>query len=71
MLTLNMVTTDLLLCTSFLFQVMYDLRGQIWSGEDRECQVTTLTMITVSYVNLYCNIMLLLWTSVTTKRLQK
>ncbi|XP_052378106.1 probable G-protein coupled receptor 82 [Oncorhynchus keta] len=43
-----MVTYDLLLCTSFLFRVVYH----------------HATMITVFYVNLYCNIMLLLWTSV-------
>ncbi|XP_021434546.2 cysteinyl leukotriene receptor 2 [Oncorhynchus mykiss] len=64
-LTLNMVTSDLLLCTSFLFRVVYYRRGHIWSGEDTVCQAAMLTMITVFYVNLYCNIMLLLWTSVT------
>ncbi|KAM9485020.1 putative G-protein coupled receptor 82 isoform 2-T2 [Salvelinus alpinus] len=34
-LTLNMVTSDLLLCTSFLFRVVYYRRGHIWSGEDK------------------------------------
>nr|XP_029497205.1 proteinase-activated receptor 3-like [Oncorhynchus nerka] len=64
-LTLNMVTSDLLLCTSFLFRVVYYRRGHIWSGGDKVCQAAMLTMITVFYVNLYCNIMLLPWTSVT------
>lgn len=64
-LTLNMVTSDLLLCTSFLFRVVYYRRGHIWSGEDKACQAAMLTGITVFYVNLYCNMMLLLWTSVT------
>nr|XP_023836825.1 cysteinyl leukotriene receptor 2-like [Salvelinus alpinus] len=60
-----MVTSDLLLCTSFLFRVVYYRRGHIWSGEHKVCQAAMLTMIAVFYVNLYCNIMLLLWTSVT------
>uniref|UniRef100_A0A674BA89 Si:dkey-216e24.9 n=1 Tax=Salmo trutta TaxID=8032 RepID=A0A674BA89_SALTR len=64
-LTLNKVTSDLLLCTSFLFRVVYYRRGHIWSGEDKACQATILTGITVFYVNLYCNMLLLLWTSVT------
>ncbi|XP_021434547.2 cysteinyl leukotriene receptor 2 [Oncorhynchus mykiss] len=59
-----MVTSDLLLCTSFLFRVVYYRRGHIWSGGDKVYQAAMLTMITVFYVNLYCNIMLLLWTSV-------
>lgn len=42
-LTLNMVTSDLLLCTSFLFRVVYYRRGHIWSGEDKACQAAMLT----------------------------
>ncbi|KAJ8004677.1 hypothetical protein DPEC_G00138800 [Dallia pectoralis] len=63
-LTVNIVTSDLLLCLSFIFRIMYYLNCQVWSQEEMMCQVAVETMKTVFYINLYCNMMLLLWTSV-------
>ncbi|CAB1329053.1 unnamed protein product, partial [Coregonus sp. 'balchen'] len=62
-LTLNMVTSDLLLCGSFLFRVMYYLRGQIWSGEDRGVSGHHANHDNSLLRHLYCNMVLLLWTS--------
>ncbi|XP_010888269.4 probable G-protein coupled receptor 82 isoform X2 [Esox lucius] len=64
-LNFNTVTSDLLLCLSFLFRMMYYLNCQVWSGEDLVCKITVETMLTVFYINLYCNMLMLLWTSVT------
>ncbi|XP_064869138.1 uncharacterized protein LOC115113532 [Oncorhynchus nerka] len=48
-LTLNMVTSDLLLCTSFLFRVVYYRRGHIWSGGDKvRPRPALLTLLTRS-----------------------
>ncbi|KAJ8004678.1 hypothetical protein DPEC_G00138810 [Dallia pectoralis] len=63
-LTVNIVTSDLLLCLSFIFRIMYYLNCQVWSQEKMVCQVAVETMETMFYINLYCNMMLLLWTSV-------
>uniref|UniRef100_A0A6Q2XR63 Si:dkey-216e24.9 n=1 Tax=Esox lucius TaxID=8010 RepID=A0A6Q2XR63_ESOLU len=64
-LNFNMVASDLLLCVSFLFRMMYYLKCEDWLQNDKWCQVTVQTMLTVFYINLYCNMLMLLWTSVT------
>ncbi|XP_067848996.1 probable G-protein coupled receptor 34b isoform X2 [Heptranchias perlo] len=60
----NLTASDLLLSCSLLFRAIYYLKSDSWSHEDFACILTTFVTISVFYVNMYCSILFLLWTSI-------
>ncbi|XP_078088735.1 P2Y purinoceptor 14 [Mustelus asterias] len=60
----NLTASDLLLSCSLLFRAIYYLKSDLWSQEDFACILITFVTISVFYVNMYCSILFLLWTSI-------
>ncbi|XP_062390271.1 probable G-protein coupled receptor 82 [Sardina pilchardus] len=60
---LNMVVSDIILCVSFLFRIAYYQKSD-WHANLLLCQVVLSVAISVFYVNIYCNMCFLLWTSI-------
>uniref|UniRef100_A0A8B9KW22 Si:dkey-216e24.9 n=1 Tax=Astyanax mexicanus TaxID=7994 RepID=A0A8B9KW22_ASTMX len=62
--TLNIVMSDLMVCCSFPFRVAYYISGRGWESGSSVCLTVEFFMISCFYINLYCNMSFLLWTSI-------
>ncbi|KAI5086505.1 putative G-protein coupled receptor 82, partial [Silurus meridionalis] len=62
--TLNIMVSDLMLCCSFPFRMAYYIRGSQWKADTAVCSITEFLMVSCFYINLYCNVSFLLWTSI-------
>ncbi|XP_041066778.1 P2Y purinoceptor 14-like isoform X2 [Carcharodon carcharias] len=60
----NLTASDLLLSCSLLFRAIYYLKSDSWGRKDFACILTSFVTISVFYVNMYCSILFLLWTSI-------
>nr|XP_015218888.1 PREDICTED: cysteinyl leukotriene receptor 1-like [Lepisosteus oculatus] len=60
----NIVASDLMLCCSLPFRVAYYWHSAQWAQESSMCTLAKFTTISLFYINLYCNMLFLLWTSV-------
>ncbi|XP_076119452.1 G-protein coupled receptor 183-A [Alosa pseudoharengus] len=61
---LNIVVSDIILCISFLFRIAYYRHSSQWEANAPICRMALSVAITVFYVNIYCNMCFLLWTSI-------
>ncbi|XP_063069719.1 cysteinyl leukotriene receptor 2-like [Engraulis encrasicolus] len=62
--TLNMAASDITLCISFFFRIAYYKNSTKWSADAAPCMLTLSICMSVFYVNIYCNMCFLLWTSI-------
>lgn len=62
--TLNIVVSDLMACSSFPFRTAYNYSGLKWNADSTICLTTGFLTISCFYINLYCNMCFLLWTSI-------
>lgn len=62
--TLNLVVSDLMLCCSFPFRMAYYIHSSQWKAGTAVCSVTEFLMVSCFYINIYCNMSFLLWTSI-------
>lgn len=62
--TLNLVVSDLMLCSSFPFRMAYYIHSSQWKPNTVICSVTEFIMVSCFYVNIYRNMSFLLWTSI-------
>ncbi|XP_057191950.1 probable G-protein coupled receptor 82 [Triplophysa rosa] len=62
--TLNIVVSDLMLCCSFFLRVAYYKKNVKWPSGSSVCNAVDLIMFSCFYINLYCNMCFLLWTSI-------
>ncbi|XP_072542322.1 probable G-protein coupled receptor 82 [Salminus brasiliensis] len=62
--TLNIVVSDLMVCCSFPFRMAYYITGPKWGPGSTVCLTTEFLMVSCFYINLYCNMCFLLWTSI-------
>lgn len=62
--TLNIMVSDLLLCCSFPFRITYYIHSLSWKAGTMICTMTEFLMASCFYINLYCNMSFLLWTSI-------
>ncbi|XP_051565649.1 cysteinyl leukotriene receptor 2-like [Myxocyprinus asiaticus] len=63
-LTLNIVVSDLMLCCGFFFRIAYYKENVNWQSGSQVCNAVELINFTCFYINLYCNMCFLLWTSI-------
>ncbi|XP_063069720.1 ovarian cancer G-protein coupled receptor 1-like [Engraulis encrasicolus] len=61
--TLNMVASDIIQCFSLFFRMRFYLEADQWQAQDPMCGVTIFVSVTVFYINVYCNMLFLLWIS--------
>ncbi|TRY66077.1 hypothetical protein DNTS_035573 [Danionella cerebrum] len=59
--TLHIIVSDLLVCCSFIFRTVYYLT---WSSAISVCKALEFLIFSCFYINLYCNMCFLLWTSI-------
>ncbi|KAL2081352.1 hypothetical protein ACEWY4_023205 [Coilia grayii] len=62
--TLNMAVSDITLCVSFFFRIAYFKNSRQWDANAPLCRLALSVSIAVFYVNVYCNMCFLLWTSI-------
>lgn len=62
--TLNIIFSDLMLCCSFPFRMAYYINSSLWKAGTAACSVTEFLMASCFYINIYCNMSFLLWTSI-------
>lgn len=62
--TLNLIVSDLLMCSSFFFRIAYYKENIKWLSGSPACNVVELINFSCFYINLYCNMSFLLWTSI-------
>ncbi|KAL2081350.1 hypothetical protein ACEWY4_023203 [Coilia grayii] len=62
--SLNTVASDILQCFSHCFRMAYYLHDSKWGAQDRMCGLTIVISISVFYINVYCNMLFLLWVSI-------
>ncbi|XP_028848085.1 probable G-protein coupled receptor 82 isoform X2 [Denticeps clupeoides] len=61
--TVNMVVSDIILCCSFLFRFAYLRLYLEWKSGSPICTLSQYGIIGIFYINIYCNMCFLLWTS--------
>ncbi|XP_056321533.1 probable G-protein coupled receptor 82 [Danio aesculapii] len=62
--TLNIIFSDLLMCCSFFFRTVYHRKNIEWLSGTPVCNAVELIIYSCFYINLYCNMCFLLWTSI-------
>ncbi|XP_056088944.1 probable G-protein coupled receptor 82 [Rhinichthys klamathensis goyatoka] len=62
--TLNIIVSDLLICCSFFFRIAYYKENINWLSGSPACNAVELINFSCFYINLYCNMSFLLWTSI-------
>ncbi|XP_050975915.1 probable G-protein coupled receptor 82 isoform X2 [Labeo rohita] len=62
--TLNIIISDLLMCCSFFFRIAYLKENTNWKSGTPACNAAELIIFSCFYINLYCNMCFLLWTSI-------
>lgn len=62
--TLNIVVSDLMMCCSFFLRIAYYKNNKKWLSGSSVCNAVELIMFSCFYINLYCNMCFLLWTSI-------
>ncbi|KAL2081351.1 hypothetical protein ACEWY4_023204 [Coilia grayii] len=62
--SLNIVASDIIQCFSLFFRMSYYLKADKWQAEDVMCGITIFVSVTVFYINVYCNMLFLLWVSI-------
>ncbi|XP_043105397.1 cysteinyl leukotriene receptor 2-like [Puntigrus tetrazona] len=62
--TLNIIISDLLMCCSFFFRIAYYKEYDNWQSGAPACNAAELIIFSCFYINLYCNMCFLLWTSI-------
>ncbi|XP_066562949.1 probable G-protein coupled receptor 82 [Amia ocellicauda] len=62
--TINIMASDFMLCCSLPFRVAYYLESANWKPESTLCTMAKFMTISLFYINLYCNMCFLLWTSI-------
>ncbi|XP_052420396.1 cysteinyl leukotriene receptor 2 [Carassius gibelio] len=62
--TLNIIMSDLLMGCSFFFRIAYYKEKTNWLSETPACNAFELIIFSCFYINLYCNMCFLLWTSI-------
>ncbi|XP_077071578.1 cysteinyl leukotriene receptor 2-like isoform X2 [Siphateles boraxobius] len=61
---LNIIVSDLLICCSFFFRIAYYKENINWLSGTPACNAVELINFSCFYINLYCNMSFLLWTSI-------
>lgn len=59
-----MVVSDIILCISFFFRIAFYKNSNHWKADAPLCSGVLSVAIAVFYVNIYCNMCFLLWTSI-------
>ncbi|XP_066497187.1 probable G-protein coupled receptor 82 [Hoplias malabaricus] len=62
--TLNLVVSDLMVCCSFPFWTAFYSNATKWLTDTVICSITMFVTVSFFYINLYCNMCFLLWTSI-------
>ncbi|XP_059355388.1 probable G-protein coupled receptor 82 [Carassius carassius] len=62
--TLNIIMSDLLMGCSFFFRIAYYKENTNWLSGTPACNAFELIIFSCFYINLYCNMCFLLWTSI-------
>lgn len=62
--TLNIVVSDLMVCCSFFLRTAYYKENVKWQSGSSVCNAVELITFSCFYINLYCNMCFLLWTSI-------
>lgn len=62
--TLNIMVSDLMLCCSFPFRIAYYIHSLQWEAGTAICSLTEFIMASCFYINIYCNMSFLIWTSI-------
>lgn len=62
--TLNIVVSDLMVCCSFFFRTAYYKENVKWKSGSSVCNTVEIITFSCFYINLYCNMCFLLWTSI-------
>ncbi|XP_026073659.1 P2Y purinoceptor 14-like [Carassius auratus] len=62
--TLNIIISDLLMCFSFFIRIAYYKENTNWQSGTPACKAAEMIIFSCFYINLYCNMGFLLWTSI-------